>query len=231
MRKFFPLGFYLFGSVPYCQPKSEEIYSSTLKSLFTVIVVDRETSIPKAYFSGFFLTEDGLGITSGPLIKIFQGNSFKVKLADLTELPAEIAYKDSVPGIGFIQVDTPKSFKIKLSKKECVEGESLYVFGIKEKDSYFNDVFITDTDYNCIKIKDEEISDISVIRTTGILPNECIGGPLVDLDGNATALVFAIHGGLAVAYSLQKLKKLYEKNNDWKIFIFFKSLIRKFYVY
>ena len=68
-----------------------------------------------------------------------------------------------------------------------------------------------------VKIGDKDLFDGLYIRTTGLVPSECIGGPILDHDGNAVALVFNQERGLAIGYDLKNLQKLESQKETWRI--------------
>ena len=78
-----------------------------------------------------------------------------------------------------------------------------------------------------------DLIDTPVIRTTGIIPDECIGGPLIDDNGNAVAVAFNIEMGLGIGYNLSNLKTLYNENESWRIIKAWnrirETIIHKFY--
>ena len=199
MKRLFALGSSMLSGLGYCESKSsEEIFESAMKSSFSIAFIDRKTSEVRALCTGFFITEDGLGITSGPLVKLLENCDVKIKMNDSAVLSGEVTYYSSTPAVGFVQVQAQNTSKLKISKKNCEEGENFYVLGLKHTHPYFSDVFVTDSNYELVKIGDKDLFDGLYIRTTGLVPSECIGGPILDHDGNAVALVFNKERGLAI---------------------------------
>ena len=205
----------------YCEKKSpEEIFDASSKSSFTVSFLDPETSQPKFSCTGFFITNDGLGVSSGPLLKFYHGCTAVVTLPDSKTHLGTIIYYPSAPGLGFIQINSKvTTSKLPLSKKECEEGEQLYVFGIEGNHVYFHDVLVTDNRHKWLKFEDDKISATNIIRTTGVLPKAAIGGPLIDQEGNTVAVVFTSQLGLGIAYSIKNLNNTINESSkeSWAI--------------
>lgn len=200
-------------SVNCAQKKSTEIYQNSIKSVFTIYFTDLETNQLRGSCTGFFITNDGLGVTSGPIVRAFRGTSASIKLPNGQELPCKLSYYPSVPGLGFIQTKNFASQKINLSQDYVKEGQDLFIFALKDTQSYFNDVLVTDTNHNWIEFRDETLMNTPVIRTTGLVPKESFGAPLMDEDGNAVAVVANIENGFAIGYSVHYLKELYASQN------------------
>lgn len=232
MKKIAVLALPLCGLVSCENKKTEDIYGDALKSAFTVRFVDVNTEETKASCTGFFITEDGLGVTSGPLIRLYQGCKVLVKLPDLQEYIGKVVYNPLTPGVGYVQITGPGTTKLRISQKECVEGQDLFALGVHDQHPYFSDVYVTDTSHPWIQISENDLYNTPVIRTTGLLPNECVGGPLIDHQGNTVALIFNIEMGLGIAYSLHNLTKVYQSHSDWAIIKayknFRKAIIDKF---
>ena len=234
MNRLYSLGFSILGSYALCKIESPEfIFDSALKSSFTITFIDKETLSPKRSVTGFFITEDGLGVTSGPVIKLYENCKIVVKLSDSKEYSGKVTHYPTTPGIGFIQVDVNKSSKLKIGNQDIKEGQTLYVMGKREEKVYFNDVMVTDNNHSWIQLSENDLIDTPVIRTTGIIPDECIGGPLIDDNGNAVAVAFNIEMGLGIGYNLSNLKTLYNENESWRIIKAWnrirETIIHKFY--
>lgn len=196
-------------SVSCAQKKSSEVYQNSIKSVFTVYFTDLETNQLRGSCTGFFITNDGLGITSGPIVKAFRGTSASIKLPNGQELPCKLSFYPSVPGLGFIQTSNFASHKLILSQDHVKEGQDLYILALKDTQSYFSDVLVTDTNHNWIEFRENTLMNTPVIRTTGLVPKESFGAPLIDEEGNAVAVVANVENGFAIGYSVHYLKEIY----------------------
>lgn len=208
------------GLVPVCcsGKKSTEIYQDSLKSVFTIYFTDLETNQLRGSCSGFFITNDGLGVTSGPIVRVFRGTNATIKLPNGKILPCKLTYYPSVPGLGFIQTTDFNSEKLSLSTEYVKEGQDLFILALKDTQSYFSDLLVTDTDHKWIEFRDDTLMNTPVIRTTGLVPKESFGAPLIDHEGNVVAVVANIENGLAIGYSVHYLKELFADDEKPKIY-------------
>jgi S1-C subfamily serine protease len=202
---------------PYCFSKSsEEVFQASLKSLFTIYFLDKSTKTLKNSCSGFFITEDGLGLTSAPFAQLFPGSQIKVKSAEGDEFDAHLTTYAEIPGIAFVQITGQNKGKLCLSKKTLTEGESVYIAGAHDRELYFDNVLVTDTKHNWVRFIEDDLVNTHVIRTTGLVPVECFGAPLIDEDGNVKAVVINVENGMAIGYGIENVKEVFgEENNGY----------------
>jgi len=210
----------LLGSVPVCctDKKPTEIYTDSMKSVFTIYFTDLETNLLRGSCTGFFITNDGLGVTSGPIVRVFRGTRATIKLPNGRVLPCKLTYYPNVPGLGFIQTTEFNSEKLSLSTDHVKEGQDLYVLALKDTQSYFSDLLVTDTEHKWIEFRDDTLMNTPVIRTTGLVPKESFGAPLIDQEGNVVAVVANIENGLAIGYSVHYLKEVFADEEKPRVY-------------
>ena len=68
-----------------------------------------------------------------------------------------------------------------------------------------------------VKIGDKDLFDGLYIRTTGLIPSKCIGGPILDKDENTVALNLNQERELAIGYHFKNLQKLESQKETWRI--------------
>ena len=221
----------LSSALVYSQDKPNSfIYQNLRDSVFTISFSDLDTNELKATCSGFFITDDGLGITSGPFARTFKGSSVSIRFNDGRVVPCKVNFYPNVPGVAFIEIekenDKRPTRKIPFSSKDCVEGQDLFILANRNSHFYFDKVFVTDTQHKWIEYKDGELFSTPVMRTTGVVPKASFGSPLIDLDGKVVAVVANVENGLAIGYSVKYLKEIYkEENKSYKIWEQFRDNI------
>lgn len=219
MHKILSLAYNFLLSPPvFCEPPNHKnVYQQSINSVFTLYLYDPEGSSVRATCTGFFITDDGLGITSGPIVKSFRGTKIKVVTPDKKEYSGELMYYPSAPGIGFVQIKGRKTQKLAISKEPLVDGQDVFVLGIHDSDAYFSNLMITDMNHPWVEFKNDDLYNTPVIRTTGFVPIECFGAPLLDEDGKVRAVMFNVELGMGICFSLMNLKNIFKENNEWQI--------------
>jgi S1-C subfamily serine protease len=193
---------------------THQVFQESLDSVFTIYFADTETHRLQATCCGFFITEEGLGVTSGPFARMFQDKTATIKFSDGRELPCKITHYPNLPGLAFIELEKMSTRKITMTNKDLVEGQDLYIFSLRNTHPYFDKVYVTDTNHKWIEFKDGELFNTPVIRTTGLVPKFCFGSPLIDMEGKVVAVVTNIEHGLAIGYSILYLKQMFNQEEQ-----------------
>lgn len=215
MRRLLPLGFLSTQSYVYShQSTSETLLESTLPGMFRISFVDRETLETKGECTGFFIDEDGFGITSGAVLKSRKDCKMTITTWDGNQYDAEPKFFDKVPGIGIIVVNA-KVKNIQTTKVEVKSGATVYAVGYYSKYPFFNDLFVTDTEQESFWKSDRGEENINLIRTTGPIPSVCVGGPLLNEEGKVVAVVVKLDLGFGLSIPIVNLKHLSEDEERW----------------
>jgi len=216
MRKTLGAALLCCGTLAHCNT-SENILERCAPAMLRLSFLDKDTGKTSLYSTGFFISDDGVGLTAAPILESMQDSKILVKTYEGKEASAEPIVYEELPAIGLLQVDTKETPKIPLASK-VREGDRAFVLGIKDKHVYFNEVFITDTKHHWVRKTGNGFADDYVIRFTGPIPKECIGGPILNEKGKAIGVVFNIELGLGIAMETKKLKEIGKTDEDeWRL--------------
>lgn len=209
-------GCFLCTTYTLAQAPTYEMYPKTVRCMFEVRYLDRETSHCKAQTTGFFVSNDGLGLTSGPTLDSMKGTRIELKLFDNAVIEAEGLCYEELPGIGFLQTKGPTKDFLKVSRKGLCEGEFYFTAGVRNRKTYFRELFVSDTKHPWVRPMGKEVFVDPVALLTPEVPEDCIGGPVLDQDGNAVAVLFKLSRGMPVAIPLDRLATISTQPSSWK---------------
>ncbi|CAG9320803.1 unnamed protein product [Blepharisma stoltei] len=224
MRRLFPFAFLAFGSYAKSSAnESETILDRSLRGMFRISFIDKETLNPKGHCTGFFISNDGFGVTSSYALENKEHCKIMVKTYDSREFEAESSSFENVPGIEFIIIKS-NTEKIPLTKNEIRDGDTAFVLGLKDKYPYFNEVYITDTQQPFMRKKDGNIKTYRVIKTTPQIPKECVGGPLLNEAGKVVGVVINLEHGFGASVPINSIKELNQgTESSWAVVKLWKS--------
>jgi S1-C subfamily serine protease len=201
---------------------TEDMVQYYTPSLFRLSFIDKETMKTRGYGSGFFIDASGTGLTSAFYLNSYPDAKVIVKLQDEREFEAEAVTLPELIGIGFIELKNPGDSKfphipISTRADSISAGDTGYILGMKDKHVYFSDVYISSDDHKFVFKDEKKVVDYEeVIKTTGNMTDCCIGGPLLNSQGQAVGVLFNIEMGFGLFMPTSRLTKLNKKSaSEW----------------
>lgn len=195
-----------------CLRPHSDIIHEAQSSLIRIQYTNRETFEPENYGTGFLINGSGVALTSGLQLTAYKTSKVVVKLQDGREFEAEQVLFPSAPGLGFLTLKGVGNEELKhvkpVTKQGGVqEGDKVYAIGLKGPHLFFTELYVTDTHYRSAVKDGTNITVMDSIRTTGQISPVCIGGPLLDSEGRAVAVVMNIEMNTGIATALSYMEK------------------------
>lgn len=199
-----------------CLTPTRDILKQAQASLVRIQYSNRETFESENYSTGFFISPTGVAITSGLNLATYKHSKAVIKLQDGRELEVEPTVFSSAPGLGFL---TLKGVEKELPHLKPVtqsgsikEGDKVYAIGMRGPHVFFTELYVTDTHYRSAFKEGVTITVIDAIRMTGPVPDVCVGGPLLDSEGRAVAVLINVEMNTGIGVALSYMENLKEED-------------------
>lgn len=194
-----------------CLRPTRDILREAQASLIRIQYTNRETFEPENYSTGFLISPAGVAITSGLNVSAYKNSKAVIKLQDGREFEAEQVVFPTAPGLGFLTlkgVEEELKFVKPVMKSEGLKaGDKVYAIGMRGPHLFFTELYVTDTNYRSAFKEDTTITIMDAVRTTGQVPDLCVGGPLLDSDGRAVAVLVNVEMNTGIGAALSYMEK------------------------
>jgi len=184
------------------QPKEEitkspkHIYAAVNPAVFTIYNLDGSQG------SGFFIDQNGTGVTNHHVVKDFA--VIRIKISDNRQFDAKVIRKDEQSDLAIISIAAPVSC-IPINTQSLRSGEVVYALG--------SPLGMEHTFTNGIVSRQE--GKLNLYHTAAIAPGSS-GSPLLDSEGKLIGINKAVitkFTALAIATPVQALQELYPNFN------------------
>lgn len=199
-----------------CLRPTRDIIKEAQASLVRIQYTNRETFQAENYSTGFLISPTGVAITSGLSLATYKNSKAVIKLQDGRELEAEQVVFPSAPGLGFL---TLKGVEGELQYVKPVtraggvkEGDKVYAIGLRGPHVFFTELYVTDVHYRSAFKEDSTLTVMDAVRTTGQVPDLCIGGPLLDSEGRAVAVLINVEMNTGIGVALSYMEKFKDED-------------------
>lgn len=188
---------------------SEEIFAKVSPALVQLNFFNKASLELEGSCTGFLVSSTGTAFTSSLHLKRFEGRKIIVVTQNGDEYDAEGTLLPEVPGLGFIQFEGSDLPCLKPNNKCTLEaGDMLYVAGNAHTHIYFEEAYLSNTDYPIAFPCD---------RIVGKIPEDCIGGPVLSEDGLVVGVVYDRQLQMGLNYRLSNLLQVGSKSSEWSI--------------